>query len=77
MASYQVKFCKKLLSSDGHAFKVVQRVILVARSKDAEDAALIAQRRFERLERVPDWRLHADFFETSAAQRRAGHRPAA
>jgi hypothetical protein len=69
MASYQVKFIKKLLSSDGHGFEVVQRVISVGRSTDAEEAARIAQHQFERLEHVPDWRLHADFCETSAEER--------
>jgi hypothetical protein len=65
MADYQIKFFKNLVSSDGHPFKVLQRVI-ISRSETCEDAIRIAQRRFEGLENVCDWRLHADFVEASA-----------
>jgi hypothetical protein len=70
MTTFQVKFFKNLLSSDGHRFCVLQRVIPVGRCETVEDAIRTAQHRFERLEQVPDWRLHADFVETCAEQRR-------
>ena len=64
MTRYLVKFFNHLLSSDGHPFKVLQRAILV-QSDNAEEAARIGERRFERLEHIPDWRLHADAVETT------------
>jgi hypothetical protein len=64
MTKYQIKFFKNLTNSHGHPFKVLQRVI-VSQSESCEEALLIAQRRFEGLENVGDWRLHADFCEAS------------
>ena len=52
-----------LLSSDGHPAKVLQRAIAVAESTTSDDAITIAQNRFEQLEHVPDWTLHADLVE--------------
>jgi hypothetical protein len=63
MAGYQVKFFKYLLSSDGHPFKVLQRVVEIRRSATADHAMRLAQRRFARLQHVPDWTLHADVVE--------------
>ena len=68
MANYQIKFFKTVLSSDGHPFKVLQRVIPVDQSASSDDAVRVAQRQFEGLENVADWRLRADFFEMSADQ---------
>jgi len=68
MADYQIKFFKNVLSSDGHPFKVLQRVVSVSQShtcNSCEDAVRIAQQRFAGLENIGDWRLHADFFEAS------------
>ena len=65
MTNYQIKFFKNLVSSDGHPFKVLQRVI-VSRSESCEEAVRIAQQRFEGLENVGDWRLHADYCEAFA-----------
>ena len=65
MTNYQIKFFKNLVSSDGHPFKVLQRVI-VSQSESCEEAVRIAQQRFEGLENVGDWRLHADYCEASA-----------
>ena len=64
MTNYQIKFFKNLVSSDGHPFKVLQRVI-VSQSDSCDEAVRIAQRRFEGLENVGDWRLHADFCEAA------------
>jgi hypothetical protein len=61
--NYQIKFYKHLLSSDGHPFKVLQRVIPVDQSDSSDDAIRVAQQRFAWLENVGDWRLHADCVE--------------
>ena len=71
MASYQIKFFKTVLSSDGHAFKVLQRVIAIDQSENSEDAIRVAQQRFEGLENIGDWRLRADFVEAFADQQRS------
>jgi len=63
--AYRVKFFKNVLNSNGHPFKVLQRVIPVDKSDNHDDAIRIAQERFEGLENIADWRLHADFVETS------------
>jgi hypothetical protein len=63
MAVYHVKFFKNLLSSEGHPFKVLQRLVNVRRSKTPERAAEAAQHRFERAEHVRNWKLHADTME--------------
>ena len=63
MMKYRFKFFKNLLSSDGHAFKVLQRAIDIRRSRSRERALKAAQHRFERGEHVPDWHLNADAIE--------------
>jgi hypothetical protein len=68
--NYQIKFYKHLLSSDGHPFKVLQRVIPVDQSDNSDDAIRVAQQRFEGLENVGDWRLHADWIEACVEQQR-------
>jgi hypothetical protein len=62
MPSYRVKFLNRLLSSDGHPFTSVQRTVRV-RADDPAQAAHLAQRRFEELEHVSDWRNHAQCVE--------------
>ena len=62
MPRFCVSFCNKLLSSDGHPFKALQRVISVE-AVCAEDAARIAKKRFERIEDVEVWKVHAQFIE--------------
>ena len=63
MPQFRVNFCNTLLNSDGFPFKVVQRVVLVRGAKTAEAAAQEACRLFERLERIPHWRLRAQHLE--------------
>ena len=75
--NYQIKFYKHLLSSDGHPFKVLQRVIPVDQSDNSDDAVRVAQRRFEGLENVDDWRLHADCIEACVEQQRMADSKAA
>lgn len=65
MTCYRVSFFKNLLSSDGHPFKVVQRVLEVRDCQNADEAISAAQRRFAELERVPSWTLHADCAEVA------------
>jgi hypothetical protein len=65
MTDYQVKFFKRVLSSDGHPFCALQRTIVVSQSESADDAIRIAQQQFEHLEGVRDWHLHADFVEAA------------
>src|SRR5436305_15203030 len=66
MTGYRVTFFKRLLSSDGHPFNCLQHTIEIRRAKNAERAIKAAERRYERLCHVPDWRLHADTFESEA-----------
>ena len=47
MPSCCVKFFNTVLSSDGHAFRTLQRTINVDHAQSAEEAARIAQARFE------------------------------
>jgi hypothetical protein len=64
MTAYRVRFFKNLLSSDGHPFKCLQRVIDVRYCRSPERAVEAAKHRFRRTEHVSDWRLHADTLET-------------
>jgi hypothetical protein len=64
-AAYKVKFFKNLVSSDGHPFVVLQRVVTVGPSENTDSAVRIAKMQFERSEKVVDWRLHADFVEAT------------
>src|SRR5215204_1149283 len=63
MRRYRVTFFKNLLSSDGHLFKCLQQSIEIRRAKTVDRAVQAAERRYERICRVPDWKLHADTHE--------------
>jgi hypothetical protein len=63
MQGFRVKFLNTLLSSDGHQFKCLQRMIPIRRAKSLERAIRAAQRRFEKAEHIRDWRLHAHSVE--------------
>jgi hypothetical protein len=63
MAAFSVKFIKTVLNSTGHPFRAVQRVIIVDDASTPENALHSAQSDFERLEMIPNWRLHADCCE--------------
>jgi hypothetical protein len=67
MSGYRVKFFKNLVNCYGRPFKVLQRTIVVGRSNSPTEAVEAAQRRFERFEKVPDWKLHADCIEWESA----------
>jgi hypothetical protein len=66
MTQYRVAFFKHLLSSDGHPFKCLQHTVEIRRAKNADRAIRAAERRYERLCHLSDWRLHADTFELEA-----------
>lgn len=63
MSCYRVTFFKNLLSSDGHPFKCVQRVIDIRHARSADRAVEAAELRYERLHCVHDWTLFADLLE--------------
>jgi hypothetical protein len=60
MACYRVSFFKDLVSSDGHPFKCIQKIIEIRHARSPERAVKCAQLRYERLDRVHDWTLHSD-----------------
>jgi hypothetical protein len=63
MAAYEVHFYKRLLSSDGHSFKCLQQTIQICRAKSFDRAVQAAERKYERSQRVSDWKLRADSLE--------------
>jgi hypothetical protein len=63
MPGYQVKFFKHLINCSGRPFKCLQRMVDVDQSRTAAEAIECAQRRFEQLEHVSDWKLRADTVE--------------
>jgi len=75
MTSYRVKFFKNLVSSDGHPFKCLQRVVHVRHSRSPERAIEAAKHRFRRSEHVTDWKHHADTLETEIEHVGANGRP--
>lgn len=81
MATYQVRFFKRLLSSDGHPFCCLQDRLEVRNADTPECAVVRAERRYERLKNVSQWDRWADVVEVSEvrrspARRRAGGRAA-
>ena len=75
MPSYKVSFFKDLLSSNGHQFKCLQKAVEIRRARSAERAVQAAERRFARLHRVRDWKLHADLLEVEIDGRKADCEP--
>jgi hypothetical protein len=67
MHGFRIKFLNRLLSSDGHQFNCLQRMIPIRRAKDRDRAIRAAQRRFEKAEHVANWRHHAQSFEVEEA----------
>jgi hypothetical protein len=68
MPAFRVKFVNRLLSSEGRPFKCVQREVPIDLAPSAEDAVKLAQRRFEELERIGDWRMRAQSFEVELTE---------
>jgi hypothetical protein len=67
MTEYRISFFKNLLSSDGHLFKCFQQAIEIRRARNAGRAIEAAERRYERLRHVADWKLCADALELDAS----------
>jgi hypothetical protein len=67
MNEYRVIFFNNLLNSYGKPFKCLQRAIAVT-AEDTAGAAQIAKREFERMERVPNWKCHAQFLEVEKSE---------
>jgi hypothetical protein len=68
MADYRVLFFNNLVNNEGKPFKCLQRAIAVSSAKDAGEASEKAQREFERLEDVPNWKCHAHFLEVEGRE---------
>jgi len=75
MSCYRVIFFKNLLSSDGHPFKCIQRAIDIRHARNADGAVEAAELRYERLHRVHDWTLYADFLELEVDGKKVDYRP--
>ena len=63
MTAYRVSFFKNLLSSDGHPFRCIQRIIKINHARTDDRAIKAAELRYERLKQVHDWKLYADGVE--------------
>jgi hypothetical protein len=66
MSCYRVRFFKRLVNSQGRPFKTLQGSFELIEANSTTDAVVIAERQFERLRGVPDWRLYADTVETES-----------
>lgn len=65
---YRIRFIKYLCDDTGHQHKCVEGVIYVRCAKDEARAMGAAQRRFERLKKIPRWTLYADAMEVEVEQ---------
>ncbi len=63
MSRYRVSFFKDLISSDGHPFKCIQKVVEIQHARSPDRAVKAAELRYERFHRVHDWTLHSDCLE--------------
>lgn len=75
MAHYRVSFFKNLISSDGHPFKCIQKVIDISRARSADRAVKAAELRYERLDHVHDWTLHSDYLELEIDGKKVDYYP--
>lgn len=75
MASYKINFFKTVLSSDGHPFKCIQGAIEVHHARNIDRAVAVAERRFEQLRHIPDWKTHADFLEVDMNGAKVDYKP--
>ena len=66
MAEYRVTFFNNLLNPTGWPVKCMQRSLTVE-ANGPEEASQSAQRTFERLEKVPNWKCHAHYYEVEDA----------
>ena len=73
MNRYLVTFFKNVSSSDGHIFKCPQQRIEIRHAKSADRAIQAAERRYERLCKLADWKLHADTREVEVDGDKVDH----
>jgi hypothetical protein len=66
MTGYRVSFFNELTNSRGTLYKVCQRSVEIRTARSLDRAVEAAKKRFARLERVGEWRLHARLFEVEA-----------
>lgn len=59
MAHFVAEFRKRVISSTGHETTIVQRTLEID-ARDRQCAKQAALQQFCDLERVKDWKLHAD-----------------
>ena len=73
MTSYRVTFFKNLVNSNGHQFTCPQGTIEILRARNYRRAFQAAERRYERVKKIANWTLYADFaeLETNEANARA------
>ena len=77
MKRYLVTFFKNVSSSDGHIFKCPQQRIEIRHARSVDRALRAAERRYERLCKLADWKLHADTREVEVDGDRVDHQEAA
>ncbi len=77
MNRYLVTFFKNVSSSDGHIFKCPQQRIEIRHARSVDRALRAAERRYERLCKLADWKLHADTREVEVDGDRVDHQEAA
>lgn len=68
MVQYNVSFYKDLLSPYGIPFRCLQAEIRVE-ALTFDEAAVTAEREFERCRQIPDWKICADDFEVESEPR--------
>jgi hypothetical protein len=77
MSCYRVTFFKNLLSSDGHPFRCIQRVIDIRQAKSADRAVEAAELRYGRIHCVQDRTLYADCLELEVDGKKIDYCPPA
>lgn len=75
MTHYSVHFIKNLCGDTGHVHTCVEGVIDIDRVRDRDRAVQAAQRRFERVKRIPHWNHYAGAFEVEVMEEAAGVNP--
>jgi hypothetical protein len=65
MKTYEVRFFKTLLSSDGHPFRCLQDRLEITDAGSAETAIAQAERQYETLHNVSTWDRWADSIDIS------------
>lgn len=75
MPSYRVCFINEI-PRDSRLFRCCQRSIVIRSARSRERAIEAAKRRFERLEGIRNWQIHAGMIEIEEIDLTAKARPA-